>query len=207
MQGRLHKRNSLSMRSLYSGRKITESLGNVTVRGEERWKEQGGRAIVNSLSMYSITENIYSSQLSSVTTLLQPEPSCFSLYNTRKRLCFLSLCAIVLRSPPASHVPTSNGQWSSQLFCGHYKRSFKPFSETPFSFAERELSISQNEDMVFFFCGGGGLKLAYRGNAHCYVVKFTSFQSVDWTSISILIEMERGNDVCWRTSYCNRTVT
>jgi hypothetical protein len=35
---------------LYSGRKITESLGNVTVRGEKRWKEQEGSAIVNSLS-------------------------------------------------------------------------------------------------------------------------------------------------------------
>jgi hypothetical protein len=34
--------------------------------------------------------------------------------------CFLSLCAIVFRSPPASHVSTSNGQWSSQLFCVHY---------------------------------------------------------------------------------------
>jgi hypothetical protein len=33
----------------YSGRKITESLGNVTVRGEKRWKEQEGSAIVNSL--------------------------------------------------------------------------------------------------------------------------------------------------------------
>jgi hypothetical protein len=30
--------------------------------------------IVNSLSMYSITENIYYSQLSSVSILLQPEP-------------------------------------------------------------------------------------------------------------------------------------
>jgi hypothetical protein len=34
----------------YSGRKITESLGNVTVRGGKRWKEQEGSAIVNSLS-------------------------------------------------------------------------------------------------------------------------------------------------------------
>jgi hypothetical protein len=33
-----------------------------------------GSAIVNSLSMYSITENIYCSQLSSVVILLQPEP-------------------------------------------------------------------------------------------------------------------------------------
>jgi hypothetical protein len=34
----------------YSGRKITASLENVTVRGEKRWKEQGGSAIANSLS-------------------------------------------------------------------------------------------------------------------------------------------------------------
>jgi hypothetical protein len=36
----------------YSGRKITESLGNVTVRGEKRWKEQGGRKMANSLSQH-----------------------------------------------------------------------------------------------------------------------------------------------------------
>jgi hypothetical protein len=35
---------------VYSGSKITDCLGNVTVRGEKRWKEQGGSAIVNSLS-------------------------------------------------------------------------------------------------------------------------------------------------------------
>jgi hypothetical protein len=34
----------------YSGRKITESLGNVTVRRGKRWKEQEWSAIVNSLS-------------------------------------------------------------------------------------------------------------------------------------------------------------
>jgi hypothetical protein len=73
------------------------------------------------LSMYNITENIYYSQLSSVAILLQPEPNCFTSYNTRKGLCSLSLCAIVLRSPPAYHVSTSNGQRSSQLFCVHYK--------------------------------------------------------------------------------------
>jgi hypothetical protein len=39
------------------------------------------------------------------------------LYSTKKWLCFLSLCSIVLRSPPASHVSSSNGQWSSQSFC------------------------------------------------------------------------------------------
>jgi hypothetical protein len=70
--------------------------------------------------MYSITENIYYSQLSSVAILLQPEPNCFTSYNTRKWLCFLSLFAVVFRSPPASHVSTCNGQRSSQLFCVHY---------------------------------------------------------------------------------------
>jgi hypothetical protein len=43
-------------------------------QGEKRWKEQGGSAMANSLSMYSITENICYSQLSSVAILLQPEP-------------------------------------------------------------------------------------------------------------------------------------
>jgi hypothetical protein len=32
----------------------------------------------------------------------------------------LSLCAFVLPSSPSSHVSTSNGQRSSQLFCVHY---------------------------------------------------------------------------------------
>jgi hypothetical protein len=98
----------------YSGRKITASLGNVTVRGEEQESTV-------CLSMRSITENIYCSQLSSVAILLQSELKCFTSYNTRKWLCFVSLCAIVFRSPPASHVSTCNGQWSSQLFCVHYK--------------------------------------------------------------------------------------
>jgi hypothetical protein len=102
----------------YSGLQIIESLGNVTVRGEKDGKSKGGaRLSTVCLSMY---ENIYYSQLSSVATLLQPEPNCFTSYNTRKGLCSLSLCAIVFRSPPASHVSSSNGQWSSQLFCVHY---------------------------------------------------------------------------------------
>jgi hypothetical protein len=105
---------------MYSGRKITASFGNVTVRGEKRWKGQGGSKMANSLSMYCITENIYYSQLSSVAILLQPEPNCFTSYNTRKRLGYLSLCAIVLRSSPPSHVSTCNGQRSSQLFCVNY---------------------------------------------------------------------------------------
>jgi hypothetical protein len=100
---------------------MTENLGNVTVRGEKDGRsKRGARWPTVCLSMYSITENIYYSQLSSVAIFLQPEPNCFTSYNTRKRLCSLSLCAIVFRSPPPSHVCTSNGQRSLQLFCVHY---------------------------------------------------------------------------------------
>jgi hypothetical protein len=71
--------------SIYNGRKITDSLGNVTVRGEKDGKSKGGaRLLTVCLSMYSITENIYYSQLSSVAILLQPEPNCLTSYNTRK---------------------------------------------------------------------------------------------------------------------------
>jgi hypothetical protein len=52
--------------------------------------------------MYSTTENIYCSQLSSVAILLQPELNCFTSYNTRKGLGSLSLSAIVSRSSPPS---------------------------------------------------------------------------------------------------------
>jgi hypothetical protein len=38
------------------------------------------------LSMYSITEDIFYSQLSSVALLLQPEPNSFTSYSTRKVL-------------------------------------------------------------------------------------------------------------------------
>jgi hypothetical protein len=38
--------------------------------------------------MYSITENIYYSQLSPVAILLQPEPNCFTSYNIK--VCVLS---------------------------------------------------------------------------------------------------------------------
>jgi hypothetical protein len=86
----------------------------------KRWKGQGGSKMANTLSMYSITENIYCSQLSFVALLLQPERNCFISYNTRKWLGSLSLRAIVLRSSPPSHVSTCNGQRSSQLFCVHY---------------------------------------------------------------------------------------
>jgi hypothetical protein len=42
--------NNQQPRCQYSGRKITESLGNVTVRGGKRWKEQGESTMANSLS-------------------------------------------------------------------------------------------------------------------------------------------------------------
>jgi hypothetical protein len=70
---RMTKKKS-ALRNTYSGRKITTSFGNVTVRGEKRWKGQGGSGLSTvCLSMYSITENIYCSQLS-VALILQPEP-------------------------------------------------------------------------------------------------------------------------------------
>jgi hypothetical protein len=101
----------------YNRRKITESLGNVTVRGVKRnGKSKGGeRWPTVCLSVYSITENIYYSQMSSIAILLQPESVSHRIIQG-KGLCCLSLCAIVLRSPPPSHVSTSNGQRSSQLF-------------------------------------------------------------------------------------------
>jgi hypothetical protein len=58
----------------YSGHKITERLGNVTVRREKAGKSKGGERLSTvCLSMYSITENIYYSQLPSVAILLQPD--------------------------------------------------------------------------------------------------------------------------------------
>jgi hypothetical protein len=55
----------------YSGRKIPASFGNVTVRGEKDGKGNGeARWRRVCLSMYSVKENIYYSQLSSVE--LQP---------------------------------------------------------------------------------------------------------------------------------------
>jgi hypothetical protein len=66
--------------TVYSGRKITESLGNVAERGEKDGKSKGGARLSTAcLSMYSITENIYCSQLSSVVILLQPEPVSHSI--------------------------------------------------------------------------------------------------------------------------------
>jgi hypothetical protein len=97
------------------------SLENVTIRGGKYGKSKGeARRQTVCLSMYSITENIYCSQLSSASILLQPGRNCFTSYNTRKVLGSFSLCAIVLRSSPPSNVSTCNGQRSSQLFCVHY---------------------------------------------------------------------------------------
>jgi hypothetical protein len=94
----------------HSGRKITESLWNVTVRGEKYGKSKvGAQCPTVCLSMYSITENIYYSQLSSVAILLQPEPNCFTSYNTRKALCslpLLSSCGLPL--PPTCLLLTAN---------------------------------------------------------------------------------------------------
>jgi hypothetical protein len=91
----------------YSRRKITESLWNVTVRGEKDGKSKGGaRLSTVCLSIYSITENIYYSQLSSVVILIQPETVS---HRKIQEKCCLSFCAIVLRSPPPSHVSIYNG--------------------------------------------------------------------------------------------------
>jgi hypothetical protein len=86
--------------------------------------------MANSLSMYSITENIYYSQLSSIAILLQPEPNCFTSYNTRKDWVLshhvLSPCG--LPPPPPPNVPTCRGQRSSQLFCVHYAISLYAYT-------------------------------------------------------------------------------
>jgi hypothetical protein len=58
---------------------------NAAVRGEKDGKsKREARLSTVCLSMYSTTENIYYSQLSSVAILLQPEPNCFTSYNTRE---------------------------------------------------------------------------------------------------------------------------
>jgi hypothetical protein len=71
-----HEATSTSgLSQLYSGRKITKSLGNVTVRGGKNGNsKRGARLSTVCLSMYIITENIYYSQMSSVAILLQTEP-------------------------------------------------------------------------------------------------------------------------------------
>jgi hypothetical protein len=90
-------------------------------KGEKDGKSKRGSAIVNSLSehvLYNWKHLLLTAVLSCDTSAAW---TCFTLYNTRKWLYFLSLCAIVFRSPPASHLYSSNGQWSSQLFWVYYK--------------------------------------------------------------------------------------
>jgi hypothetical protein len=86
----------------HSGRKITESLGNVTVRGGKEGKSmEGQRCPAVCLSMYSITANIYYSQLSSVAILLQPEPVAHRIIQGKDcviSLSLLSSCGLPL--PP-----------------------------------------------------------------------------------------------------------
>jgi hypothetical protein len=68
--------------------------------------------MAKSLSMYSTTESIYYSQLSSVVLLLQPELNCFTSYNTRKGLGSLSpyvLSSCGLPLPPTCLLVTVNG--------------------------------------------------------------------------------------------------
>jgi hypothetical protein len=94
--------SSINPLTMYSGRKITASLGNVTVRGEKLWKGQGGSTITKSVpSMYSITENIYYSQLSSVAILLQPEPVSHRIIQGKDWVLYpyvLSSCGLPLPS-------------------------------------------------------------------------------------------------------------
>jgi hypothetical protein len=67
------------LKAKHIGHKITASFGNVTVRGEKDGKDKGeARWPTVCLSMYSITENIYYSQLSSVALILQPERNSFT---------------------------------------------------------------------------------------------------------------------------------
>jgi hypothetical protein len=76
---------------------------------EKRWKEQGGSAMANCLSMYSIAENIYYSQLSSVAILLQPEPVSHSIIQGKD--CVLSpyvLSSCGLPLPPTCLLLTVN---------------------------------------------------------------------------------------------------
>jgi hypothetical protein len=94
----------------YSGRKITASFGNVTVRGEKYGKGKGeARWRRVCLSMYSITENIYYSQLSSVALLLKPEPVSHSVIQGKDWVLssyVLSSCGLPV--PPTRLLVTVN---------------------------------------------------------------------------------------------------
>jgi hypothetical protein len=111
--------------------------------------------------MYSITENIYYSQLSSVAILLQPETNCFTSYNTRKALCSLSLSVLSscgLPLPPTCLLLTANEARSyfastilveARAFCG--TTTFISCSQKPATglHADREQSNPLNKINVF----------------------------------------------------------
>jgi hypothetical protein len=115
----------------YSGRKITASLGNVTVRGEKYGKGKGGaRRRRVCLSMYSITENIYYSQLSSVAILLQPEPASHRIIPGKDWVLspyVLSSCGLSL--PPTCLLLTVNearSYFASTVPIRHYRQCLGP---------------------------------------------------------------------------------
>jgi hypothetical protein len=123
-----------------------------------------GSAMANSLSMYSITENIYYSQLSSVAILLQPE-NVFTLYSTRKGLGSLSSCAVALGS--SSHVSTCNGQRSSQLFCIHYtRRKFSRASQVPGMRADVSCKLQSSTGWTLKWVATSIIPLAWSDCAH-----------------------------------------
>jgi hypothetical protein len=76
--------------------------------------------MAKNLSMYSITENIYTHSCPPLRYFCSLNLT-FSHRIVQGKDCVLSLCAIVLRSSPPSHVSTSNGHRNSQLFCVHYR--------------------------------------------------------------------------------------
>jgi hypothetical protein len=102
--------------------------------------------------MYSITENIYCSQLSSVAILLQPEPVSHRIMQGND--CFLSLCAIVFRSPPASHVSSSNVSEAHSYFA------------SAVLLALSGLTVCPANDSGFVFQGAFTMYLCFELNRH-----------------------------------------
>jgi hypothetical protein len=96
-------------RCVYSGRKITELRKRHSKRGKNGKSKMGARLSTVCLSVYSITENIYYSQLSSVAILLQPEPVSHRIIQGQD--CVLSpyvLSSCVLSLPPSCLLLTVN---------------------------------------------------------------------------------------------------
>jgi hypothetical protein len=114
-------------------------------RGKKDGKsKRGTRLWTVCLSMRSITENI--------TAHSCPPLRYFCSLNltVSHRIiqgndCFLSVCAIVFRSPPASHVCSSNGQWSSQLFRVYYSWDWLWKVITGTEIRSRNLRITNHE--------------------------------------------------------------